>query len=64
MHHQRRLPTEIRAKGIGWAYGVGRFGSMIGPLWRMVGRDKLPISQLFLVRSCLSPWERLLSFKC
>ena len=42
-------PTEIRAKGIGWAYGVGRFGSMIGPLvggW-LVGM-KLPISQLFL----------------
>jgi AAHS family 4-hydroxybenzoate transporter-like MFS transporter len=42
-------PTEIRAKGVGWAYGVGRFGSMIGPLaggW-LIGM-KLPINQLFL----------------
>jgi len=42
-------PTEMRAMGIGWAYGVGRFGSMMGPLaggW-LIGMN-LPISQLFL----------------
>jgi AAHS family 4-hydroxybenzoate transporter-like MFS transporter len=42
-------PTEIRAKGIGWAYGLGRFGSIISP---MVGGAliamSLPISTLFL----------------
>ncbi|HZC56718.1 MAG TPA: MFS transporter [Xanthobacteraceae bacterium] len=42
-------PTEIRAKGVGWAYGLGRLGSMSGPLlgaW-LIGMH-LPISQLFL----------------
>jgi len=42
-------PTEIRATGVGWAFGVGRIGSMSGPLiggW-LVGMN-LPISQLFL----------------
>ncbi|HTK35335.1 MAG TPA: MFS transporter [Caulobacteraceae bacterium] len=42
-------PTEIRAKGIGWAYGLGRFGSILSP---MVGAWlialMLPIGQLFL----------------
>jgi AAHS family 4-hydroxybenzoate transporter-like MFS transporter len=42
-------PTEMRAMGIGWAYGVGRFGSIMGPLvggW-LIGMN-LPISQLFM----------------
>lgn len=42
-------PTEIRANGVGWAIGIGRFGSMMGPLvggW-LIGM-KLPIGQLFL----------------
>jgi AAHS family 4-hydroxybenzoate transporter-like MFS transporter len=42
-------PTEIRASGVGWAFGVGRFGSISGPLiggW-LVGMN-LPIGQLFL----------------
>jgi AAHS family 4-hydroxybenzoate transporter-like MFS transporter len=25
-------PTTIRGTGVGWAQGVGRFGSLIGPL--------------------------------
>jgi len=43
-------PTEIRAKGIGWAYGLGRFASILSPViggW-LIGM-KLPISELFLV---------------
>jgi len=42
-------PTEIRAKGVGWAYGIGRFCSMLSPMvgsWLIAMR--LPISQLFL----------------
>lgn len=42
-------PTEIRAKGIGWAYGIGRFCSMLSPIvgsWLIA--MNLPISQLFL----------------
>jgi MFS transporter, AAHS family, 4-hydroxybenzoate transporter len=42
-------PTEIRGKGIGWAYGIGRFCSMSSPMiggW-LIGM-KLPLSELFL----------------
>jgi AAHS family 4-hydroxybenzoate transporter-like MFS transporter len=42
-------PTEIRAKGVGWANGIGRLGSISGPslgAW-LVGMH-LPIAQLFL----------------
>jgi MFS family permease len=42
-------PTEIRAKGYGWAYGIGRFSSMLSPVvggWLIA--MNLPISQLFL----------------
>jgi len=42
-------PTEIRAKGIGWAYGLGRFGSILSPVvggWLIA--MSLPISTLFL----------------
>src|SRR5882757_83173 len=43
-------PTEIRAKGVGWAYGLGRFASIMSPViggWLIAMH--LPISQLFLV---------------
>jgi MFS transporter, AAHS family, 4-hydroxybenzoate transporter len=42
-------PTEIRAKGVGWANGLGRLGSISGPTlgaW-LVGLH-LPVTQLFL----------------
>lgn len=42
-------PTQMRAKGIGWANGVGRFASIMSPLiggW-LIGM-KTPVSQLFL----------------
>jgi AAHS family 4-hydroxybenzoate transporter-like MFS transporter len=42
-------PTAIRARGVGWALGIGRFGSMLGPLvgGALIGL-KLPLQQLFL----------------
>ena len=45
----RFYPTFIRANGIGWANGVGRIGSILGPVIGgvLIGLD-LPISQLFL----------------
>jgi AAHS family 4-hydroxybenzoate transporter-like MFS transporter len=42
-------PTEIRAKGVGWANGLGRLGSMSGPLlgaWLVA--LQLPMTELFL----------------
>jgi len=42
-------PTAIRARGVGWALGVGRFGSIVGPLvgGMLIGLD-FPPQQLFL----------------
>ena len=42
-------PTEIRAKGCGWANGIGRFGSMLGPMvgGALIGLQ-LPMFELFL----------------
>jgi len=43
-------PTAFRSRGIGWALGVGRFGSIVGPLVGgvLVGMQ-VPLEQLFLV---------------
>src|ERR1700722_6431631 len=42
-------PTQFRSKGVGWALGIGRFGSVVGPL---LGGEliqmHLPMRQLFL----------------
>jgi AAHS family 4-hydroxybenzoate transporter-like MFS transporter len=45
----RFYPTFIRSNGVGWANGVGRIGSILGPVIGgvLIGLD-LPISQLFL----------------
>src|SRR5262249_10839216 len=45
----RYYPTFIRSNGVGWANGVGRIGSILGPVLggMLIGLD-LPISQLFL----------------
>jgi AAHS family 4-hydroxybenzoate transporter-like MFS transporter len=43
-------PTEIRANGVGWAYGIGRLASVVGPVlggWLIA--MKLPNSELFLI---------------
>jgi MFS transporter, AAHS family, 4-hydroxybenzoate transporter len=45
----RFYPTFIRSNGVGWANGVGRIGSILGPVIGgvLIGLD-LPISELFL----------------
>ena len=45
----RFYPTFIRSNGVGWANGVGRIGSILGPVIGgvLIGLD-LPSSQLFL----------------
>jgi len=45
----RYYPTFIRSNGVGWANGVGRIGSILGPVigGSLIGLD-LPNSQLFL----------------
>jgi MFS transporter, AAHS family, 4-hydroxybenzoate transporter len=45
-------PTEARAQGAGWALGVGRFGSIVGPyvggtLVGLVAAKQLTLQQLF-----------------
>jgi AAHS family 4-hydroxybenzoate transporter-like MFS transporter len=43
-------PTSIRSNGSGWAFGVGRFGSIAGPLIAGFLLDMhLPLQQVFLV---------------
>jgi AAHS family 4-hydroxybenzoate transporter-like MFS transporter len=45
----RFYPTFIRANGIGWANGVGRIGSILGPvIGGVLISLNLPSSQLFL----------------
>lgn len=42
-------PTSFRSKGVGWAFAIGRFGSIAGPLlgaWLIA--KELPMQQLFL----------------
>jgi AAHS family 4-hydroxybenzoate transporter-like MFS transporter len=42
-------PTEIRAKAVGWAFSMGRFGSILGPLvGGMLLARHWPLSELFL----------------
>ncbi len=43
-------PTAFRSRGVGWALGVGRLGSIAGPLLGglLIGM-KLPLAQLFAV---------------
>jgi AAHS family 4-hydroxybenzoate transporter-like MFS transporter len=56
-------PTEARAKGLGWAYGLGRIGSIAGP-WiggAVVGMA-MPISAVFLVPAIPMGVGAVLSF--
>jgi AAHS family 4-hydroxybenzoate transporter-like MFS transporter len=43
-------PTAFRSRGVGWALGVGRSGSIVGPLvgGMLIGMN-LPLHQLFLI---------------
>src|SRR5258708_2331392 len=43
-------PTSIRSNGSGWAFGVGRFGSIAGPIIAGLLLDMhFPIHQIFLM---------------
>ncbi len=42
-------PTEFRSSGAGWALGVGRFGSIAGPLLGGLLIGKVSLQQLFLL---------------
>ena len=43
-------PTAIRANGIGWAFGVGRVGSIVGPLLGgFLIASHLPVESLYMV---------------
>jgi AAHS family 4-hydroxybenzoate transporter-like MFS transporter len=45
-------PTPVRANGSGWAFGIGRFGSLVGPiLGGYLVAQHLPLQQLFLIWS-------------
>ncbi|MEP7242355.1 MAG: MFS transporter [Gammaproteobacteria bacterium] len=42
-------PTEARSQGAGWALGIGRIGSIVGPLvGGVLVAMKMPLQQLFL----------------
>jgi AAHS family 4-hydroxybenzoate transporter-like MFS transporter len=41
-------PAHVRATGTGWALGVGRFGSILGPLFgSMLLAMHIPVQQIF-----------------
>lgn len=43
-------PTAYRARGVGWAFGVGRFGSIAGPLLGgALIAMQLPLQKMFMV---------------
>jgi AAHS family 4-hydroxybenzoate transporter-like MFS transporter len=43
-------PTEIRSAGVGWALGIGRIGSVVGPfIGSALIAGQLPIFELFLI---------------
>jgi AAHS family 4-hydroxybenzoate transporter-like MFS transporter len=42
-------PTEIRSAGVGWALGVGRFGSIAGPLVGGLLIGRVTLQHLFLL---------------
>jgi AAHS family 4-hydroxybenzoate transporter-like MFS transporter len=45
-------PTAVRSNGSGWAFGIGRFGSICGPiLGGYLVAQHLPLQQLFLIWS-------------
>jgi AAHS family 4-hydroxybenzoate transporter-like MFS transporter len=43
-------PTAIRSTGVGWALGIGRIGSIIGPIiGGLLLSLRWPVRQIFLV---------------
>jgi AAHS family 4-hydroxybenzoate transporter-like MFS transporter len=48
----RIYPTSVRSSGSGWAFGIGRFGSILGPiLGGYFVAQHLPLPRLFLLWS-------------
>lgn len=46
-------PTSFRTNGSGWAFGIGRFGSIVGPIFGgYLVQAKLPLQNLFVVAAC------------
>ena len=43
-----RYPTLLRTTGVGWSLGIGRIGSMIGPVIGGLLSKSLTLSTLFL----------------
>lgn len=43
-----RYPTLLRTTGVGWSLGIGRIGSMIGPVIGGMLSKSLPLNTLFL----------------
>jgi AAHS family 4-hydroxybenzoate transporter-like MFS transporter len=48
-------PTSLRATGVGWVIGIGRIGSIVGPVLRgvLISAD-MPLGMLFLLVGALS----------
>jgi AAHS family 4-hydroxybenzoate transporter-like MFS transporter len=42
-------PTQVRSTGVGWALGVGRFGSIFGPIVGGLLIGRVPLQQLFFL---------------
>ncbi|MGW8315254.1 MAG: hypothetical protein ACWGNV_06615, partial [Bacteroidales bacterium] len=48
----RVYDTEVRATGVGWAVGVGRFGAILGPaLFGILSDLNLSVPVLFIIFS-------------
>jgi len=48
----RVYETEIRATGVGWAIGAGRFGAILGPaLFGILSNMELSVPVLFIIFS-------------
>jgi AAHS family 4-hydroxybenzoate transporter-like MFS transporter len=43
-------PTSVRSNGSGWAFGIGRFGSILGPIFggKLIALE-LSVPMLFLI---------------
>lgn len=55
-------PTALRSTGSGWAFGVGRVGSILGPIIGGFLITRLPIQQLYLVAAIPFALGAVISF--
>jgi AAHS family 4-hydroxybenzoate transporter-like MFS transporter len=42
-------PTSVRSFGVGWALGVGRVGSIAGPIVGVLVAQHMPVVQLYQI---------------